>query len=844
MKSFDISTFAKYDEREILENIRTSPKGLSLGEAKKRIQEYGHNSIETRSKTNVVFEYLINFTNPLILVLLLVSIISFILEDYVNAIIVLSMVFLSVTLNFIQEYKANKSAEKLKDSVALTSTVIRDNKEQTIKSINIVPGDIIVLNAGDLIPADSRVIEHKDFFINQASLTGEAYPVQKSGEIHKGEVKEVTVLQNIVFAGTNVITGQAKAVVINTGKNTIFGNIAKNLSQKNIDNDFTIGIKHFSNFILKIIIIFVIFIFFVNTFIKNDLLESLTFAIAVAVGMTPEFLPMVMTVTMSKGAVIMAKKGVIVKKLTAIPSFGSMDILCTDKTGTITQDKIELVKYINILGNHSQKVLQMAYINSSLQTGINNPLDEAVKNYRKINIKGIKKIDEIPFDFERKRMSIVIQEKSKYLMITKGSPEDLIKQCKHIEIEGKIKKINKQNLKTFINEYKKLSNEGFRVLAVAVKSLEAKKEAYEKLDEDNLVFLGFTAFLDPVKNKVKETIDALEKIGVEIKVITGDNELVTKKACKDAGIQIKGTILGHEIDKISDKKLGELAENITIFARFSPTQKNRIINALRLQKHVVGYMGDGINDALSIKTADVGISVSNAVDVAKESADFILTHKNLAELKDGVIEGRKIFGNTMKYIMMGLSSNFGNMFSILGAVLFLPFLPMLPIQILLNNFLYDLSQITIPSDNVDVEYLNSPKKWNISSIKKFMVVFGPLSSIFDFITFYILYVSFKNVPSAFQTGWFIESLATQVLVIYIIRTKKIPFIQSTPSKLLIMSTLLIVGIGWIIPYTQINNIFSLYPLPLNIIIPLGFIVIGYLCLVERVKRIFYKRVLI
>lgn len=793
-------------------------KGLSAAEAIKRNTKYGLNVVTSHVRRNILIEFLKTFANPLVLILLSIVIISLFLGDLVNAAIVFTMLMLSVVLNFFQEHKAGRAAEKLQEKVAHMTTVIRDGHEIDIRASLITLGDILVLNAGDLIPADAKLLESRDFFVNQSSLTGESFPVEKS----EGEP---------ILSGTSVITGTALAIVTAIGKDTSFGQIAKNLDQQEQSNDFTRGIEGFSFFIMRIVVVFVLFIFVVNALIKHDFLGSLTFAIAVAVGLTPEFLPMIMTVTMSKGALLMSKKGVIVKKLTAIPSFGSMNILCTDKTGTLTQDQIALVEYIDIEGKHSPHVLEMAYLNSSFQTGITNPLDHSIINFKKLDIGSYNKIDEIPFDFMRRRMSVVVAKQGKYTIITKGAPESIVSQCSSISASDKAK---------FISQYQKYSKEGYRVLAIASKTLTSKKKVYAQSDEEQLDLVGLVAFLDPVKPQAREAIDGLENIGIEVKVVTGDNELIAKKVCEEAGINIKGILLGSEIESMDDQVLGSKAMGTTIFARFSPIQKERIIRVLKLVGNVVGYMGDGINDAPSIKAADVGISVSNAVDVAKESADFILTHKSLLELKDGVLEGRIIFGNTMKYIMMGLSSNFGNMFSVLGAVLFLPFLPMLPGQILLNNFLYDLSQVTIPTDTVDPEYLKTPKRWDIHFIRRFMYIFGPISSVFDFITFFVLYKAFAHLPGAFQTGWFMESLATQTLVIHIIRTRKIPFLQSRASIALTISTLVAVVVGWLLPYTPPGIYLSLVPLSINIIVILAAIVLGYLIVVEIGNRLFYK----
>lgn len=838
--SLELSHYARQSIESNLKSLNSQITGLSIKSVKQRKKQYGDNSIETNSHKSIVLEYLKNFTNPLILTLLVISVISFFLGEIMDGLIVFFIVFFSSTLNFFQEHKANQGAKKLQEKVSLQSTVIRENKQQDIKSTELVPGDILVLNAGDLIPADCQIITAKDFFVNQSSITGESFPIEKNNLTVTETNTDISNLNNIIFAGTNVVTGHAQAIVIKTGKNTQFGNIFTHLANSNPDNNFTIGIKNFSYFVLRIVFIFVIFIFGINTLIKQDFLQSLTFAIAIAVGLTPEFLPMIMTVTMSKGALNMLKKGIIVKKMSAIPTFGSMNILCTDKTGTITEDKIQLIKYLNSKGETDKYILEIAYVSSIFQSGITNPLDEAIKKFKSLNINHYLKIDEIPYDFERKRMSVVTSSNNQELIITKGAPESIFEVSTHYLIDNQSHPLTSTIKSKLLNQYNQLSQEGFRVLAISTKPLQNKEKTYSITEEQNLCFCGFVAFLDPVKKNARLAIDKLEEIGIEIKVITGDNELVTRKACEEAGIEIKNVMLGHQINTLTDEELAIKAQNSTIFARFSPAQKNRVITALKNNNNVVGYMGDGINDAPSLKSADVGISVNNAVDIAKESADFILTKKSLIELSDGVREGRKIFGNTMKYILMSISSNFGNMFSVLGAVILLPFLPMLPIQILLNNFLYDISQITIPTDNVDNEYLIQPKQWDIGFIKKFMLSFGPISSVFDFATFGLMYYYFSNDSNAFQTGWFIMSLVTQTLVIHIIRTRKTPFIQSKPSKGLIASTLLVSLTALIIPYSPLSNYFGFTQLPVFILFFLGLLILGYLISAELGKRLFYK----
>lgn len=829
-------------ENELLRRLSTDKNGLTRHEAHVRRRLYGKNIIENRKRAQIVMLFLSVVRNPLVLVLLSVSAVTFVLNEYVDATIVFLMVIMSVLLNFFQEYKAGKAAEKLKEKVTAKSDVLRDGRPHEVRTENVVTGDVLTLNAGDIIPSDARILSAKDFFVNESALTGESFPVEKNAEVLRPGNKNLTECRNIVFAGSSVVTGTATAVVYATGSYTQIGSIAKKLTGED-ENDFTRGIASFSSMILKIIIVFVLFIFLVNSLLKHDVLESFFFAVAVAVGLTPEFLPMIMSVTMAKGSVAMAKRGAIVKRLTAIPTFGSMDILCTDKTGTLTQAKIRLVKYVDIFNRHSESILTYSYLTSSFQTGITSPLDEAILSYKKLDISGYRKIDELPFDFERKKMSVVVDDGTSRFLISKGAPEEILSSSTSYLAENRKRPLQDDARKTFMALYESLSRDGFRVLAVAVRAVDRERKVFEKSDEQDLTMVGFTAFLDPAKEGVKENLDRIEDLGIAIKIITGDNELVTAKICRDIDISNTGMLLGHEIAALSDEALAAKTDRISIFCRCSPLEKTRIINALKKRGHVVGYLGDGINDAASLNMADVGISVDNAVDVAKEAADIILTHKSLAELADGVIEGRKTFGNTMKYIMMGLSSNFGNMFSVLGAVLFIPFLPMLPIQILLNNFLYDISQITIPLDRVDREYIVRPKKWDIGFIRKFMFMFGPISSVFDFITYSMMFLLYKSSPSSFQTAWFMESLATQTLVIHVIRTRFMPITESTASGPVWISTLGVVAAGWLIPYLPFGKIFGFSPLPPAVVAFLGLTVLTYLLTTEIGKRYFYGKIL-
>jgi len=836
--------FAAISGKQAIKTMGTGLDGLSPAEAIARRRIYGRNEIAQTKELHIVREFLSYFKNPLIVILLVAAATSAFMGEAASAAIITLMAFFSAALDFFEEYGAGQAAKKLTESVRTTACVIRAGKKQEIKTADIVPGDVVFLNAGDLVPADSRIISSKELFAEQSALTGESFPCEKSEIAFAGDPG-----RNVLLLGTSVISGEALAVVMRTGQDTEFGKIAQVLAKPSPKSDFEIGTQKFGIFIARVVLYLVLFIFLFNVLrnlgngeqFQYRVIQSFLFSIAIAVGLTPELLPMIVSVTMARGSMRMAKKGVIVKKLSAIPSFGSMDVLCADKTGTLTENKIALVTYTDINGNISRDVLENAYINSYFETGIENPLDKALLEFKKISVSGNKKIDELPFDFERRLMSVVVEKNRRHLLVAKGSPESVFARCGFFRLEGLRKKFTAQSRLQAQKQYHLLSEGGNRVLAVAVKKIRSAKPVYSKEDECDLELLGFVSFFDPPRAGIKNVLAGLRQIGVEMKIITGDNELVTQKICRDAELEVKGVLVGNDIDRLPDQALRMKAETATIFARCSPIQKNRIIAALRSRGRVVGYMGDGINDAPSLKAADVGISVSNAVDVAKEAADIVLTQKDLAVLKDGVIEGRKVFGNTMKYIMMGLSSNFGNMFSAAGAVMFLPFLPMLPMQILLNNFLYDLSQAAIPADNVDPDWLQKPRRWNLEFIKRFMYFFGPISSLFDFATFFVLFNLFAASEPLFQTGWFMESLATQVLVVHLIRTRQLPFIQSRASKFLIASTFVCVALGWLIPYTPVGEFFKFQPLPLAMVLAIVGIVAAYLMLAEAAKRIFYKR---
>ena len=831
-------TYAKTDVEDVLREFNTTIDGLSDDEVKRRIITYGYNTPIKQNKRSAIVEFLLKFTNPLILVLLAIGAFTLFYAEQFSALFIFLMVLTSVCLEFYQEHRSGKEIEKLTEMVRVKINVIRNNTRKDINIYELVPGDIIEVSAGDIIPADVKLISSNDLFVNESSLTGEAFPVEKHYETLK-KVETINDLQNLAFMGTSVVSGSATCLVLTTGKYTEFSHIAKNIAQDNFETSFDRGIKDFTWLMLKFVLTLVIFIFAINAILKGNILESILFSLAVAVGLTPEMLPMLVTINLAKGARDMSKKQVIVKHLESIQNLGAMDILCTDKTGTLTEDKILLQQYCNAIGESDYDVLRYAYINSYYQTGLKNVLDKAILEHEPIKFKSIKKIDEIPFDFERKMMSIVVDIKSEkhngLFIVTKGAPEEILKKCSRYELNGKWHKLDKKIIKKAQIQYDKWSNEGFRVIAVAYAPVK-KLDNYTTSVEKQLIFKGYLAFFDPPKNDAFAAVKELETLGVEVKIITGDNELVTKKICLDLKLNIKGCITGKELDKLNDEELRLAVEKITIFARVAPMQKERIVIALQQNGHTVGFLGDGINDAPTLKKADVGISVNNGVDIAKESAGIILLNKNLVVLKDGIIDGRRVFGNLVKYIRMGASSNFGNMFSLAGASLFLPFLPMLPIQIILNNFLYDISQLSIPTDNVDDEYIKKPRPWNIESIKRFMLFIGPISSIFDFLTFIIMYLIFKAMPATFQTAWFIESLLTQVLVIHIIRTNKIPFIESSPSIPLILTSVIVALTGLSLTLFPVGEFFGFQPLPIQYLLVIFGIVATYICVVFFAKR--------
>jgi P-type Mg2+ transporter len=810
-----------------------SETGLSSTEAEQRLFQFGPNEPVPAKVAGPLFQFLRFCTNPLVLILLIASATSAFLGQPVDAIIIAAMVVLSVVLNFIQAYRSERAVQGLRDQVAPTATVKRDGKWIELPRRQLVPGDVVRLSAGDLVPADARLLQSQDLHVQQAALTGESMPVEKC--VGEGEADANGATRpDMVFLGTSVVSGTATALVVATGPRTSFGDIAARLSERPPETEFDRGTRQFGILIMKTVFFLVLFILVVSVEMHRNALESLLFAVALAVGLTPEFLPMITTVTLSMGALRMARRKVIVKHLDAIENLGSIDLLCSDKTGTLTSGEMELDSSLDAFGEPSERPLQLGYLNSCFESGIKSPLDASIlKCPQPPSVEKCEKTDEIPFDFERRRLSVVVRTNSAYMIITKGAPEGVLAVCTSIEIGGECRSLGEEERKRCTQTFRRLSANGLRVLAVAYRQVE-RAEGWKREDECDLALAGFLTFLDPPIEGVGDTIAALRADGVGIKILTGDNELVTKHVCERVGIDCARIVLGTELEHVTDTALFHIAEEADVFARVSPGQKNRIIRALKSRGHVVGFLGDGINDAPSLHAADVGISVAGAVDVARDAADIILLEHALDVLHGGIIEGRKAFGNVLKYILMGTSSNFGNMFSMAAATLFLPFLPMLPTQILLNNFLYDLAQVTIPTDNVDPVYIQSPQKWNVRIIRNFMIAIGPISSIFDFLTFYIVLAVFRSSEAFFHTGWFVESLATQTLVLFVIRTAGRPW-SNRPSLPLASTTILIVIAGLLLPFSPLAGPLGFVPLPAPFFLFLAAAVISYLILVEIVK---------
>ncbi|ACK49583.1 magnesium-translocating P-type ATPase [Methylocella silvestris BL2] len=824
----------------LLARLSTTPAGLSAAEAEARLAAVGPNDAAAVKRSPLWLQFLSRFRNPLVIILLAASGLSAATGDIPSFAIVVSIVMLSMTLDFIQEVRAQNAVEALRRSVAVKASVRRDGAILCIPIDKVVPGDVVELIAGDLVPADSRLLESRDLFINQALLTGEPYPAEKQATETASGAENPAGAVNAVFAGTSVISGSATIVICRTGARTALGHLATSLAEKPPATAFTVGIGRFGMLIMRLTLLMVIFVLVVNVWFHRPLLESLLFALALAVGLTPELLPMIVTVTLARSAMALSKRKVIVKRLSAIHDLGAMDMLCTDKTGTLTEASIKLVHVIDGRGAESASAFAYAFINSRFETGMKSPLDEAILAAQPFDMAGWTKIDEVPFDFERRRVSVLAAHEGKRRLIVKGAPEDLLRlSVRYESANGEEQALDPETRRAFEATLEKIGAQGFRALGVASHTLDDACPAAAIVDECNLVFAGFAVFLDPPKASAGATIKSMADAGVAVKVLTGDNEIVSRHVFSEIGVPVTGVLTGDAMTHLSDEALLGALPQVNLFCRVNPQQKLRILLALKRLGYIVGFMGDGINDAPALHAADVGISVDGAADVARAAADLILLEHDLSVVREAVVGGRQTVQNVSKYVLMGSSSNFGNMFSMAGAALFLPFLPMLPIQILLNNLLYDVSEIAIPFDGVDPEAIALPVSWDIGFIERFMLVFGPVSSIFDFLTFYALIAVFGAGESLFQTGWFMESMATQVLVVFAIRTRRL-FFRSRPNGFLVAMALGVVAVAIALPLSPIGHWFGFVaPPPLFFAYLIG-ATLAYLALVEIVKALFYR----
>lgn len=847
----DLMESARADSDTLLNSLASQLGGLSAREARARLNQFGANEIARDRRPSVLMRLFSTINNPLVLLLMALGTLSVFTGDQRATVVIFVMVVLGVVLRSFQEVRADRAAEKLQAMVSNTATVVRGDKEEDLSLRKIVPGDIIRLAAGDMVPADVRVLSAKDLFVNQAALTGEALPVEKKAAPASTTVQNPLDLPNICFLGSNVESGSATAVAVHTGNRTYFGSLASSIIGQRQLTSFDKGVNKFTGLMISFIAVMVPAVFLINGLSKHDWLDAFLFSMAVAVGLTPEMLPMIVTVNLSKGALAMARKKVIVKRLNAIQNFGAMDVLCTDKTGTLTQGKIVLEQHLDAHGDPSEKVLHYGYLNSFHHTGLKNLLDEAILDHEELEERlkakeQYRKIDEIPFDFVRRRMSVVVQDHTGLnTLICKGAVDEVLSLCTRVEVKEEVIEVLPEHDAKRRQLADDLNGQGFRVIALAYKTMPnaPAEPVYSVKDESDLILLGFLAFLDPPKATATAALKRLHSLHVDVKVLTGDNEIITAHICKKVGVPVERLLLGSHIETMSETELAEAASATSVFARLVPAHKERIIRALQRQGHVVGFLGDGINDAPALKAADVGISVDSAVDIAKESSDIILLKHSLLVLEQGVLEGRRVFGNIVKYIKMAASSNFGNMFSVVGASAFLPFLPMLPIQVLINNLLYDFSQTAIPTDEVDAEWLIKPRQWRIDKIRRFILFIGPISSIFDYLTFFLMLYVFHswNNPALFHTGWFVESLFTQTLIIHVIRTNKIPFIQSRASWPLIVTSVVIVALGAWLTISPLADTLGFLPLPPLYWMLLGLLLLGYAMLTQVVKTWFIRR---
>lgn len=872
-KFIPLKNIAHTENHLVFNLLQSDAEGLTDEQAEVKLKSAGRNTIIHEKAPSWLVQLLRAFISPFNAILFTIAAVTFFMDvvlvpaeqqDYKTIMVVLFMILLSSVTRFFQEFRSNRAAEKLKRMVKTTATVIRKNTgKKEIDISELVPGDIVALSAGDMIPADCRIIHSKDLFISESVLTGESLPVEKNERpVSEAEKKSILELNNLCFLGTNVVSGSATAIVVTTGNQTYLGSVSKAITGKAAETGFEKGVIKVSMLLVRFMLVMVPIVFLVNGLSKGNWVEALLFAIAVAVGLTPEMLPMIVTTNLAKGAITMSREKVIVKRLNAIQNIGAMNVLCTDKTGTLTLDKIVLTKHLNVFGDDDDEVLKWAYLNSFHQTSLKNLMDIAIldKGEKLQEIfnaqEDYRKVDEIPFDFSRRRMSVILEKKDrKHLLICKGAVEEMLSVCTHafdpgedrqLHIEqDEILPMDEQMRQTVLAKSRKLNEEGLRVLLVAIREFDAGPLTYSIADESNMIFAGFIGFLDPAKPSAGPSIAALQELGVTIKVLTGDNATVAKKICRDVGIPVASMLLGSDLEQMTDEELKSQIDDVSIFAKLTPMQKSRIVKALQAKGNTVGFMGDGINDAPGLRDADVGISIDTAVDIAKESADIILLEKDLTVLRKGVVYGRRTFGNIIKYIKMAASSNFGNMFSVLGASALLPFLPMLPVQILVQNLLYDFSQASIPWDTMDEEFIKKPRKWDASGIARFMVFIGPVSSLFDYITFGVLFIVFQaSTPEhqgLFQSGWFLEGLLSQTLIVHMIRTEKIPFIQSRATAPVLAATFMIMAIGIFLPFSPLAGALKMQPLPLSYFLWLIAILLSYSLLTQGVKVWYIRR---
>ena len=821
----------------VLQDFHAVPTGLTAEEAALRLNEFGENSIKAQKKTAPLLLFLSQFKNPIILILIIATAISAMTGDWFDSIIILAIVLGSAILSFVQEYSASNAVEELRSQVQIKTTVLRKGKPIVISSNLVVPGDIITLSAGSLIPADGLILECHDFYVNQSILTGEAFPVEKNADIVP-EDANLAERKNCVYMGTNVRSGSATMLVTQTGASTEFGQIAKQLTLRQPETEFERGVRRFGYLLTEMMLLLTLVVFAINVIFHKPPIDSLLFSVALAVGITPQLLPAIINITLAKGSRTMAKEGVIVRRLTVIENFGSMDVLCTDKTGTLTEGVIHLDRALDVEGKTSDTVFRLAYLNSSLQTGLVNPLDEAIIAYQGLDISSAKKRNEIPYDFFRKRLSVIVQEGEQCTLIIKGALSNILDICTHVQVDTTVQTLDDAILDSIHQRFVAWSDQGLRVLGVAQKIVSIQKQ-YDVEDEQAMIFMGFLLFFDPPKADVTQSIFDLAQLGVQLRIITGDNKLVALHTANAVGLKVNGVLTGAELMKLNDESLWNMIETTNLFAEVDPNQKERIILALKKKNHVVGYMGDGINDAPALHAADVSISVNTAVDVAKEAADFVLLEHSLDVLKRGIELGRTTFANTLKYIFITTSANFGNMFSMAGASLFMPFLPLLPKQILLINFLTDFPALTIANDFVDDEMIEKPRRWDIGFIRNFMFTFGLISSFFDYLTFAVLLIGFKAQQDLFQSGWFVLSILTELLVLLVMRTQK-PFFKSKPAPVLLYASIAVGVITLILPYLPLQRILNITPIPPLTLLALLGIAILYIITTEIAKHYFYR----